>query len=210
MSNQNPFVVSELHPERRDGSRRGVYQLNATSAHPVRHIGRDEDGMPIEDTLPTVAWRYFVTSSGCINKVPIRTCSVSSNDVDGMHYEQMIESEKVERGWIPLALCPYSTQFQHITKGPFVKPPAGEEDCGGDEKNGGCVHMKALMVRRKEKVLKKHTAEVRRIEAMKDDQIERMRDGIVEGVGKAMANALDVASAAKSRLRTGKGEVDAG
>ena len=210
MSNQSPFVVPELRPERRDGGKRGVYQLNASSAHPVRHIGRDEDGMPIEDTIPTVTWRYFVTASGCINKVPIRTCSVSSNDVDGQQYEQSVTISKIERGWIPLSLCPYSTEYTHITKGPFVKPPAGETECQGDEANGGCSHMKALMKRRQEKVLKKHQSEVRRIESMKNEEIERMRDGIVEGVGKAMANAMDSVNAAKNRLRSGKGEPDAG
>lgn len=213
MSNQNQFVVTELRPERRDGGTRGVYQLNASSAHPVRHIGRDEDGMPIEDTLPTVAWRYFVTASGCINKVPVRTCSVSQNDVDGQHYEQMITSERIAKGWIPLALCPYSTTYTHLTNGPFVKPPAGEEDCGGNEREGGCSHMKALMARRRAKVLEKHNREVARIESMKNDEIEKMSKGIADGIGEAVAkhmSAPEHLAAAKNRLRSGKGEVDAG
>ncbi len=209
----NPFVVSELKPQRLDGSKRGVYQLTAQSAHPTRIVGRDEDGMPVEDTIPTVSWRHFVMPSGCINKVPIRTSSASPEDDNSMAYEQMVTVDLITAGAIPLAMCPYSTEYTHITRGPFVKPQPGEEACAGDEANGGCSHMKALMERRKAKVRTKHEAEVRRIESMKNDEIERMQRGIVAGVGEVMAKHLapqDAASAARNRLRTGKGEADAG
>jgi hypothetical protein len=201
---ESPFVVSELRPQRRDQHGRGVYQLTATSASPKRFTGRDEHGMPIEDTLPTVYWKYFVMPSGNVNKVPLRTGSVFSKHVDAVAYETETITELIESGCIPLWLCPYSTDYTHITHGPFAKPPAGEEACGGAE--DGCSHLKKIMKVRQERVLTKHNAEVKRIEAMKDDQIERMAKGMVEGVGQAMAKHLtaqDALNAGKNRLRKG-------
>ena len=193
-----------MQPQRLDGTRRGVYQLHAASAHPIRHIGRDELGRPIEDTLPTVDWKYFVTMSGCINKVPVRTCSVSAEDTDGMNYENMVTTEAVQAGWIPLSMCPYSTEYTHITRGPFVKPPAGEEQCDGAE--SGCSHMKALMKKRQHAAKERADAAAKLLTSKRDDELAAMRDGIVAGVGEAIVKAQEHLSAGKNRLRSGKGE----
>jgi hypothetical protein len=205
----SPFVVSQLTPQGTDGRPAGIYQLDANSVSPTRVVGRDENGMPVEETVPTVYWRHFAMPDGGWNKVPLRTGSVFSMHEDAVAYERMVTTDLVRAGAIPGWLCPYSTEFTHLTRGPFVPVPAGEEDCGGNEQAGGCKHMKALMARRKAIALEKHTAEVRRIESLKSDEINRMRDGIVEGVGTVIGkfmSAQDGLAASRAKLKAGKGE----
>lgn len=212
MNQQSPFVVTQLVPEGNEGRPAGVYQLTANSVSPQQFVGRDDMGMPVYETIPTVYWRYFAMLDGGWNKVPLRTGSVFSMHEDAIAYERMVISDLIRAGCVPGWLCPYSTEYTHITRGPFVKIPNGEEACNGDEASGGCVHLKALMAKRQKAALDKHTAEVTRIESLKDDQIARMRDGIIEGVGGAIAKHLaaaapqDVMKASKQRLRDGKGE----
>ena len=209
MSNQSPFVVDRLQPQGGDGRSRGVYQLTASSVHPTRVIGRDEYGMPTFETVPTVNYREFVTASGCINKVPVRTCSVADGGSDGQNYEQMITNEKVQAGWIPLSLCPHSTAYTHLTNGPFVPLPAGEEACAdGSVPHGGCHHMRKLMKMRQERALARHNTEVERFESMdaarRNAEVQRLRDGIVEGVGAVIAqhaSGQESRDAGRNRLR---------
>ena len=199
---ESPFVVQQLRPQRVGGTA-GVYQLTQASTHPTAIGGRDSLGHPIEETIPTVYWRYFVMPDGCINRVPLRTGSVFSMDVDAQKYEQETVHDLITEGAIPLSLCPNSTEWTHITKGPFAKVGDGQ-DCGGNEKAGGCEHMKKLMEARKAHVLEKHRAEIKRIESMRDEERKNeaalLRDGIVEGVGQVMAKHLQQ----KQRLREGR------
>lgn len=208
---ESPFVVQQLRPQRLGGTA-GVYQLTQASTHPTAIGGRDANGLPIEETVPTTHWGNFVMPDGCVNKVPLRTGSVFSMDVDAQKYEQETLHDLITNGAIPLALCPNSTEWTHLTKGPFAKIGDGR-DCGGRPnatgKIGatpadGCEHMQKLCETRKTHVLEKHRAEVRRIESMRDEERKHeaamLRDGIVEGVGQVMAQHL----AQKQRLRDGK------
>lgn len=213
MSNpqKNPFVVDQLKPERLGGGQGGVYQLTASSVSPTRVVGRDELGMPIEDTIPTTHFRLMVHPHGGINKVPMRTGSVFSMEPEAERYEQQQMRELIAQGWIPLELCPYSTEYTHITRGSFVRPPAGETDCGG--KQGGCQHMHAVIKMRTDRARQIHEAEHAKVYAMKHEDTQRMIDGISEGVGAALARHVDAAGAAKANranLRAGKGEADNG
>ncbi len=204
---QSPFVVSQLTPEGSDGRPAGVYQLTANSVSPSRVTGRDENGMPVEETVPTVYFRHFAMIDGGWNKVPLRTGSVFSMHEDAVAYERMITTELIRAGCIPGWLCPYSTEHTHLTRGAFVKVPDGASDCGGNEAAGGCSHLKEVMVRRKAVALEKHMSEVRRIESMKDDQIDRMAKGMIEGVGTAIAkhlSAQDQLAASRQKLRKGE------
>lgn len=198
---KNPFVVDQLRPERLGGGQGGVYQLTAASVSPTRVIGRDEIGMPIEDTIPTTHFRQMVHPCGAINKVPMRTGSVFSMEPEAERYEQQQMRELIASGWIPLEMCPYSTEYTHITHGPFVKIPAGEQACNGDP--GGCVHMKKVIEGRIALARQKHDAEYARVFAMKHEDTQRMIDGISEGVGAALSRHI---TDNRKNLRTGKGE----
>lgn len=200
---KNPFVVDALKPEGLGGKGGGVYQLTATSVNPTRVIGRDEVGMPIEDTIPTVPFRFMVHPCGAINKVPIRTGSVPSMEPEAQKYEMQVMTDLIGAGWIPLEMCPYSTAYTHITRGPFVKPPAGAEDCGGAP--GGCQHMKAVMEERTKRAAAKHKAEHDRVYAMKHEDTQKLIDGLTEGLGQVLARQND-AKANRERLKAGKGE----
>lgn len=204
---QSPFVVTQLRPEGDGGRAGGVYQLTASSVSPTRFCGRDENGMPLEETIPTVHWDYFVDPAGNVCKVPLRTSSVLSMDTEAVRYEQMVVTDLLRTGWIPLSKCPFTNEYHFIVGGPLAKPPKGVEDCGGSK--DGCNHLKAIIEKRQERTATKARKEVERIEAMKADEISKMREGIVEGVGEVMAKHLaaqDDRKLAKNRLRDGKGE----
>ena len=192
-----------------------MYPLDKASVHPTRIIGRDRLGRPIEDTVPTVKWGWFLMMDGCINKVPLRTSSVTSQHADAVAYEQATIQDLVLGGAIPTWACPFSTKFMHLTGGAFVLAGPGETDCGGVDSERGCTHLQVLA--------KERTAEVKRISDLRtdefaathQDEIRRMRDGIVEGVGQAvgiaMADHLSKApgqaqAARRDRLREGKGD----
>lgn len=206
----NPNVVDQLSPINPTGQSTKTYQLTKASVSPSRIIGRDARGFPIEDTIPTVPWRWFLSADGCMNKVPIRTGSVPSMHADALAYEQETYYDLIMAGWIPGWLCPYSTKFAHITNGPFAAIPAGESDCGGSEREGGCEHLKRLGKVRRDEVLKAYNADLDRFNERRDEEYSRMRAEIVQGVGEAIAKhalpAQAKAESAKQRLRSGQSE----
>jgi hypothetical protein len=207
MSQQHsPFVVSSLRPETMTGQVGGVYQLTNASVSPTRIIGRDEIGMPIEDTVPAAYWKYFVHPCGAINKVVLRTAAVFDMSPEAERYEIQVTREIVGQGWIPLAMCPYSFELSHVTGGAFVKVPDGEKDCGG--KPDGCDHMKSVIASRVARAKKKHDDDERALHAIKHEEAERMIAAVSEGVGIAMARHADPKAARKamSSHLAGKGE----
>jgi hypothetical protein len=208
----NPFVVTELTPRSRDGSDNRKYELTKQSAHPTRVVGRDDLGRPVEETVPTVYWKPFLMIDGCINKVPLRTGSVPSMHTEAVAYENETMYDLIIDGCIPTENCPYSTKHSHITRGPYVRIPEGESDCGGSRAEGGCAHMRALAIKRKAAVRADYDKREEEFSKMQRSEMERMREGIVAGVGEAMATHLAKMSpqqrveAGRNRLREGKGE----
>lgn len=200
--------MQQLRPVNPTGQSTQTYQLTKASVHPTRIVGRDERGFPIEDTVPTVYWRPFLMVDGCINKVPLRTGSVPSMHADALAYENETLYDLITAGCIPAWLCPYSTNFSYITHGPFATPPAGETDCGGSTAEGGCVHLQKIAKVRKDEVLRRYNADQQRFAAQYAEEFNRMRDGLVAGVGEAIARHMPQPSvqAARQRLRDGKGE----
>jgi hypothetical protein len=217
--NQNPFVVEELRPINPNGQSTATYELSKASVSPSKVVGRDARGMPIEDTIPTTHWAPFLMLDGCINKVPLRTGSVFSMHADAVAYENETVTDLVTAGCIPAALCPYSTKYQHITHGPFARPLAGESDCGGSNGPLGCSHLQRIAAERQAGVLAKHNEDQERFSKMRDDEVKRMQDGIVAGVGEAIAKhvagvpaavepaapvSVSAAAERKQNLRNGK------
>jgi hypothetical protein len=207
MDTNNPHVVQQLRPVNSNGTSTATYQLSKESVSPTRIIGRDALGLPIEDTLPTVYWRPFLTREGAINKVPLRTGSVPSMHADAIAYENETIYDQVMDGRIPAWLCPYSTAYTHLIHGPFVTPPPGEEDCGGSNVEGGCKHLKALAKVRREAAIRAHQENEKRFASQHNEEFNRMREGIVAGVGEAIAKHMPqpAIQAARQKLQ-GKGE----
>lgn len=203
----NPNVVQQLRPKNSSGLSTLTYELNSASVSPTRIVGRDARGFPLEETVPTVHWRPFLTTDGCIHKVPLRTGSVPSMHGDAVAYENETTPELVASGWIPAWLCPYSTMFSHITRGPFARSENGEEDCGGSEREGGCSHLKHVAKLRQDYVTAEYKQRVASFSAEHQVEFERMRDGIVEGVGAAVAKYMTPqASVEQARQKLRKGE----
>ena len=171
MSSQDDsqFMVPQLTPERMGGGQAKVYQLTADSVHPVRVIGRDEYGQAIEETIPICKSREFVTVSGCINLVPIRTAPGNANDPDSLAIEQYNVTRMIRNGFLPVNECPFTHDYRSITGGPLVKPKAGESDCGG--KVGGCEHLHRVMKLRRERALASWQAEQDKVARMKAEDV---------------------------------------
>lgn len=214
MSQQSQFVVENLTPKNPNGQSTATYELSQASVSPSRVIGRDARGFPIEETVPTVHWANFMMLDGCINKVPLRTGSVFSVQAEARAYEDEIVSENVSLGCIPAWLCPYSMKYAHYTGGhAFVSPPPGALDCGGTgtpQHGEGCQHLQEVGKIRRAEVLRKYNEDLERQSKMKDDEINRLRDGIVQGVGEAIAMHMPSGQAGiaarKQGLRDGKVE----
>ncbi len=195
----SPHLVSELRPEGANGARGGTYQLNANSASPTVIVGRDDIGMPIEETLPHGPWREFVHPSGSLNRVPMFT-SVGDSSLEFTRYGQQLEKELVQSGWIPSEMCPYSFEYKHFIGGSFVKVPKGEVDCGGSKSDGGCVHLQKVIEGRLASTLKKHEANQIALTSMKMPDVEKMMSAAVAaGIGMADPKAAKAANAARLR-----------
>jgi len=102
----------------------------------------------------------------------------------------------------------------HITGGAFVQPGPGDVDCGGVDTEHGCVHLQALAKERKAEVKRVNDLAEAAFAAEHKQEFERMRDGIVAGVGSAVGIAMadhlgrgtQRSDASKQRLRDGKGD----
>lgn len=207
----NPFVVQELRPSSPTGQSTATYQLTKASVHPLRQVGRDARGFPVFETVPTAAkWAEFLTADGCINRVPLRTGAVPSNHADAIAYENETIYDLIVDSWIPADLCPYSTKYANLTGGPFVAIPPGDRDCGG--RPGGCDHLKAVAAARQALVLENYNRDLARFSSQRDEEYNRMSQGIVAGVGEAIAKHLTASpapaqsarQAAAQRLKDGK------
>lgn len=211
MSNQNPFVTDQLTARNPNGQSNATYELTKSSANPVRHIGRDGRGFPIEDTIPTASkWGWFLMPDGGLNKVPLRTGSVPSMHADAIAYENEVTYDIVMAGGIPAHLCPYSTELSYITKGPFAQPPPGVTDCGGSTKEGGCIHLQEIRKARIAEVQRRYDLDLEQFTSRQHEEYERMRQGIVQGVGEAIAkhavNPVAARAEKAQRMREGKDE----
>lgn len=206
MSKQSQFVVDQLRPEGLGGGAGGVYQLTASSVSPSRIIGRDEVGMPIEDTVPAAYWRYMLDPAGNICKVPLRTAAVFSMEPEAERYEQQQIKELIGSGWIPMDLCPHSTEYTHITRGPFAKAPAGVEACDGKKSETGCEHMQKVTADRRLRSKAKHDAAQTKLTTMSTEEANRQLEQTTKAFGMALAQHMPDPSRQRQNLARGKGE----
>lgn len=196
------FVVDQLKLENRQGG--GIYQLSEASVSPTRAVGVDEDGNIIEETICTLAKSAkFVDLGGNICDVPLRTGRVLSFEPEAVRYEQIVETDIIRGGQLPLGACPYTHAYRHIKGGPLVKVPEGEKDCGG--KPEGCEHVWKVITSRRAAAKAKIEREEVNYRQMKEGDVKTMMAGFGQVFGEAIANAQQTG---RANLRAGKGEKD--
>lgn len=182
----NPFVVDQLRPEGLSGETGKTYQLTNASVNPTRIVGRDALGMPIEETIPACYSRPFVHPCGAVNNVPLRTGPVFDMEPASVRYEQTEMQRLITNGWLPLWVCPYTAEFSYLgVPGPLVRPPDGEQDCGGSPK--GCSHMHKVMADRTAFRRKLYDEDMKRHREMTDADQIKLIESITEGFSNAMA-----------------------
>jgi len=199
----SPFIVNQLVPENRQGG--GIYQLSELSVSPTRLVTIDEEGLPIEETIPTAAKHAkFVDRDGNVCDVALRTGRVPSEEPEAIRYEQLVLFEQIRGNCLPLAVCPYTEAFRHIKGGPLLRPPPGASDCGG--KPDGCDHIRAEIARRRGAARARHDKQQLQFRRMGEGDIREMLEAFGKVFGDAVAGA---AQAGRANLR-GPGEPDAG
>lgn len=196
---QSQFLVPMLTPERIGGGQAKTYQLTADSVHPTRVIGRDEYGQVIEETIPIVKHREFVTMSGCINRVPIRTAPGNAPDPESLQIEQYTITRLISQGFLPVDECPFTTDYRTITGGPLVKPKAGESACSG--KVGGCEHLHKVMTMRRERSAAQWRDQENKAAAMKSEEIANLATAVGQAIAANQATGEAGLKAARQRAR---------
>ena len=205
MHPHSPFVRDTLVPDTVDGGHNRFYQLNEYSVCPTRIVGSDDLGMPIEERFPISYSEKFVGLDGCVKDVPLFSAPVPDNDENALRYKNAVLRDMIRGGQLPLASCPYTSEFRDIKRGPLVAIPPGEEVCDGAP--DGCTHMRKVITARLAVWKTKWDREQERIRSMKPEDAERMVGLVAEGVGRAIANAGDLRPNRRAMART-NGESD--
>jgi hypothetical protein len=209
------FVVDSLVPEGREQGR--AYQLNETSVSPVRIIGRDRRGNPIEETIcPFAKSAKFVDPDGNICDVPLRTGRVMSMSPESVMYENIVTSDLIRQGQIPLEACPHTGDFRSIVgyAGPLVPTADGKriDSCNGapgaQRLEEACEHMQSLVKERRTLAQARAREEDDKLRQMKPSDVADIVTRMGEAFGETMAAQMGkpTPAAAKKALREGQGE----
>jgi hypothetical protein len=209
------FVVDSLVPDNRSEQGR-AYQLNDTSVSPIRIVGY-ENGVEIEETICALAKSAkFVDRDGNICDIPLRTGRVLSNAPEAVLYEQILVTDLIRQGQIPLEACPHTTDFRSIVgRGtPLVAAPKDYEgNCSGapgaDRLERSCVHMQKLVKERRAASALRTAKEDDKLKQMKPSDVAALVKELGEAFGETVASAVAgkaVATDARKNLREGKGE----
>ena len=181
------FVRSKLTPQGYGPDGEDCYQLDDMSVNPTIITGTDDVGMPIEESIPAAYWRSFVHPCGAINRVVLRTGVVKVDTPQAVAYEQSEMFRMLNKGWLPLWACPYTTKFAGYTPGraTLMTVPEGVTACDGHP--DGCRHMQDVRIERTKRARAKHDAEQARVDAMKNDERDKLVAAVTEGMGAAIA-----------------------
>ena len=196
---KSQFLRTTLVPERIGGGKTETYQLTADSVHPTKVVGRDEYGQVIDETIPICKHREFVTRSGCINNVPIRTAPGNAPDHEALQIEQYTIARVIRNGFLPVDECPFTLDYRTIVGGPLVKPKAGEVACEG--KVGGCEHLHRVMAMRRERSLAQWRAEEDKAARMKSEEIANLATAVGQAIAANQSGAIADLKAARKGAR---------
>jgi hypothetical protein len=185
-----------------------IARISSATVGVHRIVGRDEDGMNVEEKVCPIAGETFLDRDGNYGHHALENGRIPS--ADGQKNVQLKRMEGIrDLGWLPIAECPYTERYFHLVKGPLIPPPEGEKDCGG--KPDGCEHWWAVEKARKSKA----SAEAKRRKSVRDNAgtaaIVKLGESIDGWAKTQMAAAGAVANGpglqqARSRMRDGKGE----
>jgi hypothetical protein len=179
-----------------------IARISADTIGRHRIIGRDENGLNIEEKVCPIQGEVFLDRGGNYAHHALENGRIPS--ADGRKNSLLKREEGIrDAGWLPQAECPYTERYYHLVKGPLIKPPAGEKDCGG--KPEGCEHWWAIEKARKAK--SSADARVRKSKARNagDDAIRELGESIRGWTQAQMASAPDIKTA-RGRMREGRGE----
>lgn len=187
------FRVSTLTPRTAQGDipqGNNTYELTKYSAAPFVVTGRDARGFPVEETINIAYSQKWVHPSGTINNVPMRTGAVFTNHHDAIAYENETTVDLLLSGWLPLRCCPYSMEWRSITgTRTLAANPDNIEDCGGDEANGGCVHLKAIIAARAAATMKNYEDDLAAFNAMTPAAANQLLSQMAQAMATAQATA---------------------
>lgn len=192
------FVVNQLIPEGRNEQGR-AYQLTDSSVSPSRIIGYTEEGQEIEETICALAKSaLFVDRDGNICTIPLRTGRVLSEEPEATRYEQIIVSDLIRQGQIPLECCPHTVQFAHLRPGPLVALPKGFTKCdgapGAAKLEQACEHMQKIVRDRRAKAIARVKKEDDKLQAMKPSDVA----ALIEQMGKSFGDTVAASMSGKA------------
>lgn len=179
-----------------------IARISADTVGRHRIIGRDEHGISIEEKVCPIRGEVFMDRAGNYAHHALENGRIPS--ADGQKNAQLKREEGIrDSGWLPQAECPYTERYFHLVRGPLVKPPKGEKDCGG--KPEGCEHWWAIQKARQEKT----SAAARKRKAPRDNAgsaaIVKLGESIEKWASSQMKGAVPL-DKVRSRMREGKGE----
>lgn len=136
----------------------------------TRRVGSDEDGLPIEETIPSLEGLVMYDRDG--NRLHVPT-SCHRAKVKGQHqemYKAQIIKDLLTEGYLREDRCPH-VAVEALGDKPPVDPPKGFATCKGPEPFdketglGGCEHLRPIVERRRQ--LARNRAKMRKNEAAK-------------------------------------------
>jgi hypothetical protein len=188
-----------------------VFQLTDASVSPTRPAGRDENGIPREETICALAkHERFVDTKGNICVVPLRTSRVLGMTSEDEKYEQIQRKDQILAGSLPLAECPYTTEYARLVnpqrspdvQNSLVPVKRGEEACNGEPE--GCKHLRPIIESRRAKAIAEAERQEEVGKSISVAAAGAMMREFGEGVGSKMSH--DSAGTARKNMREGKGE----
>jgi len=183
------------------GAGNRVFQLTDASVSPTRVVGRTEDGLPIEETIPQIKHEMFVDPAGNICPVLLRNGRAAGNSPAEERYEDLTRRELISSGWLPLNTCPYTSEYMRLTNSSTLlgEIPDGVKPCKGHP--DGCEHLQPVIKARLAKTRAKW-------EEQQHDEKRAVRQAemIAKASATAAADAVSSALDARKNLRAGKGE----
>jgi len=214
------------HTEMPAGAGR-VAQLTESTVSPTLPGGRTPEGIPIEETvMPLAKYAVFVDRDGNLCKVALRTSRVLDMSSHSEKYEETMRKDQIAAGCLPLAECPYTSEYKRITNSPTllgelpegVKPcdgsPVGEarvergpdgrlRQAGAHTLEDACEHLKPVIVARRKAARERYEASLKVNRMIPSETATEMVRALGEGL---RGNAQNDAKAARQKLSQGKGE----
>lgn len=198
-----------------------MIQIDADNVSPTRIVGRDEDGAPIEEAIPTLGkLEKFVDRDGNICDVALRTSRMLGLTSEDEKYENVIRRDQITAGSLPLGECPYTEEYGKLVnpsrsesvQDSLIRKPEGAKACRG--KPDGCEHLQPVIAKRRQKARAKRDADELRGAAMSQAAAANLARQFSQSMGQlaaiAAAPAGDAPTEAAARAKNLRANMSAG